>query len=615
MRNPKVKNHKRGQTATPRNKRKRVLIVAIVLASIAACGVAWAVWLGSTAAKVRSELESATALLPSLKQDVERSNRDGAQTIVEQMRQHTAVASEETRKPLWVLAAGIPGVGSNFGAVAEVARAADDVTSLGLVPLVSVLGSLDWNTLVPTSSGTDLEPLEKASPNVIAAARAVDMSADRLDMIDTGKLVPQVAEPLNEVRSQLHDVRDALSSAAVAAQLVPGMLGSEAPRNYLLMIQNNAEVRSSGGIPGALAVLRLEKGKMTLAGQSSAGELGSMSPTLPLDQETQSIYSTRVGKYMQDVNLTPDFPTAASIAQAMWEKKTGLRVDGVVSIDPVVLSYVLDATGPVSLRGAENVLGSLELPTELNGENVVKTLLSDVYSKIEQPKLQDAYFAAVAQEIFGALSDGKGDTKGLVAGVVRGTEEGRVLIWSATTEEQSVLARYPLSGSVSGPSISPAQFGVYFNDGTGAKMDYYIKRTVQLVGKCPADGYEQTTVRITSENTAPMDAATSLPPYVTGNGVFGVPPGSVQTNIVAYGPVQANVETVTLEGQRIEFAPYFHANRPVGVYALRLAPGETKTVEVTFGKIVQHTEPNIFVTPTVRPVKDVVLSTAHATCG
>ncbi len=318
---------------------------------------------------------------------------------------------------------------------------------------------------------------------------------------------------------------------------------------------------------------------------------------------------------MQDVNLTPDFPTAASTAQQMWERQTGQRVDGVVSIDPVTLGYVLKATGPINISDTNSLtLEGTTLPTQLNGANVVKTLLSDVYKEIEKPEMQDLYFADVAQEVFSALAEGKGAAKGLLDGIAKGTSEGRVLLWSANVSEQSVISKYQVSGSISGPSVAPAQFGVYFNDGTGAKMDYYVKRTVQLVKECPKDGYEQTTVRITSTNTAPADAATSLPPYVTGDGVFGVPPGSVQTNIVAYGPAQAHVETAKLDGQKTEFAPYFHGNRPVGVLAIRLAPGDSKTVDFTFGKIVQHTEPNVVVTPTVQDVKDVTLPTETAAC-
>ena len=135
-----------------------------------------------------------------------------------------------------------------------------------------------------------------------------------------------------------------------------------------------------------------------------------------------------------------------------------------------------------------------------------------------------------------------------------------------------------------------------------------------MLKECPKDGYEQTTVRITSENTAAADAIPSLPAYVTGDGNFGVTPGSVQTNVIVYGPAQSHVETVKLSGQRTEFAPYLHGNRPVGVVAVLLAPGESKIIDVTFSKIVQHTEPNLSVTPTVQSVKDVILPTESTAC-
>ncbi|WP_367767977.1 DUF4012 domain-containing protein [Arthrobacter sp. HS15c] len=565
---------------------------------------------------ISEELTTATMLIDPLKDAVSSNDPVTATSTVEKIKSHTAVAKEAASDPLWSLASSIPWVGPNFSAVAEVARSADDVANLGLAPLVKVYDSLDWNSLVPSSTGTNLDSLEQASPYVTSAAYAVRASGDRLDKINVDRLLPQVADPLTRARLQLQEVSGTLDAAANASQVLPVMLGANSPRNYLLMIQNNAEARASGGIPGALAVLNVDHGKLTLGAQSNAAEVGVMDPVIPLDPEQQHIYSSRMGKFMQDVNLTPDFPTAASTAQTMWERKTGQHVDGVVSIDPVVLSYVLDATGPVTISSPELLaITGAGLPTELNGNNVVQTLLSDVYAKVEQPKLQDAYFASVAQEIFAALSGGKGEAKGILDGLTRGVQEGRVLIWSGLSDEQSVIAKYPVSGSVTGASVSPAQFSVYFNDGTGAKMDFYVKRTVQLIRECPKDGYEQTIVRVTSTNTAPSDAADSLPAYVTGAGIFGVPAGSVQTNIVAYGPAQANIESATLDGKKTEFAPYLHGNRPVGVLATRLAPGESRTIEFTFGKIVQHTEPDLFVTPTVQDVKDVMLPTQNLPCG
>lgn len=604
-----------GRPRPPKHDR-RSLFVALAFLSAFVLALAGAGWLAAKASAIHSELNQAVALVEPLKSAVTSDDSSRASAIVEQLRAHTNAAKQAANDPTWTLASSLPSFGANFSAVAEVARSADDVVAHGIEPLIEVHSSLNWETLLPSSSGSTLGPLEAASPKISAAADAVRLSAEKLNQIDVKSLLPEVADPLSTATSQLQEVTGALDAAADASAVAPRMLGAQESRRYLLIIQNNAETRASGGIPGALAVLNLDKGKLTLDAQSSATDLGVMQPSVAIDPEQQHIYSGRLGKYMQDINLTPDFPTAASTAQAMWERTTGQRVDGVISIDPVALSYVLDATGPVKITSPEVLsLAENKLPTELSGDNVVATLLSDVYASIEEPELQDAYFAGVASEIFAAFSNGMSNAQALSKGLTRGTEEGRISVWSGVEAEQSLISKYALSGSITGPSVSPAQFGVYFNDGTGAKMDYYVKRTVQLIKECPKDGYEQTTIRVTSTNTAPADAATSLPAYVTGNGVFGVPPGSVQTNIVAYGPVQAQVETAKMDGQKTEFAPYFHDTRPVGVLAIRLAPGESKTVDFTFGKIVQHTEPNVVVTPTVQDVKDVTLATETVACG
>lgn len=613
---PEGPNESTDSTLPPgRIPQRRLLQFGLSIATIVAVLGVGAVWLAVTASTIRSELAAATGLVPQLKQEITESNTEAAVNTVSILRTHTSAARQAADAPLWTLASDLPWIGPNLRAVAEVARSADDVASLGLTPLAAVYQSLNWDSLLPNSSGTNLDPLKAAAPTVVSSAYAVQTSAERLQGIDSSQLLPQVAGPLEEAKHDLKQAVGALSSAADAASIAPSMLGADGQKTYLLMIQNNAEARASGGIPGAIAVLNLKQGKLSMGAQSSAAQVGIVAPPLPVDPQQQQIFSARLGKYMQDVNLTPDFPTAAATAQAMWEKKTGQHVDGVISVDPVVLGYILQATGPVALNGPELAeIKSAGLPTELTSSNVVPTLLSDVYAKIKQPRLQDAYFAGVAKEVFAALSSGKGEAKGVITGITRGAEEGRVLLWSGDAQQQAVIAKYKLSGSISGPSVAPAEFGVYFNDGTGAKMDYYVKHTVQLVKECPTDGYEQTTVRVTSVNSAPTNAATALPEYVTGGGTYGVPPGSVQTNVVAYGPVQANVETAFVDGQREPFAPYIHANRPVGVVAQRLAPGESKTVEFTFGKIVQHTEPNLVVTPSVQPVKDVILPTENTAC-
>lgn len=572
-------------------------------------------WLGFKATAISADLNAANQLVPKLRDDVLRDDATAAVATLTDLQEHTSRARKAATDPVWTMAGTIPWFGANFQATTEVATSADDVAQLGAAPLVGIFKTLDWKSLLPNGQGLDLKPMAAAQPKLASAAQAVRQSSDRLNGINADALLPQISAPLIHAREQLSFLRDGIDAAADAANVLPAMMGEQSSRRYLLLIQNNAESRATGGIPGALAVLNVDNGKLSLDSQTSATAMGAFNPTVNVDPEQSRIYSARLGKFMQDVNLTPDFPTAAQIAQAMWKTEKGEQLDGVLSIDPIALGYILDATGPVHISDPllREVAGD-NLPTELTAKNVVPTLLSDVYSKISEPDLQDVYFAGVAQEVFTKLSAGSGDTKKLIDGLTRGASERRILLWSSKADEESIVSQYPLGGSVTGAGISPAEFGVYFNDGTGAKMDYHVARTVQLIQECPADGYSQVKVRITSTNKGPKDAATSLPEYVTGGGAFGVPAGSVQTNVIAYGPVQSNVETAFVAGKKIGFASHRHSGRPVGSVTVRLAPGQSSTIEFTFDKIVQHTDPQLSVTPTVQPLKDVVLDTIPAKC-
>ncbi|WP_081710044.1 DUF4012 domain-containing protein [Arthrobacter sp. 35W] len=606
---PSTTRRRTEQIARRRSRRRFRLSLGTLSAAALLIIIGSTAWLGFRAGQIKDQLEATTQLLPQLQTELISNNHDGSLATLDSLREHTASARSAGTDPVWKAASSLPWIGPNLSAVSEVAITADDIVNLAAAPMVGALDSLDWKALTPANGAISLEPLKKATPSVIAAANTVQLSYDRLADIDSGVLLPQIAAPLDSARVELDSVRQILNTASTAAQLVPTMMGSDGTRNYLLLVQNNAEIRATGGIPGALAVIQADNGKIKLLGQGSATALGQFKPPLPVDEAQEAIYTNRLGMYMQDVNLTPDYPTAARTAQAMWEQRNpGHTIDGVISLDPVALALLLQATGPVDVSTSlTQSLAKAGLPTRLTSDNTVQTLLSDVYSKIKEPVAQDAYFAEVAQQVFAAVSSGQGSGEDLMTKLADGVEENRILVWSAHPPEQQILQSQPIGGAISGPSVAPASFAVYFNDGTGAKMDYYVKRTVQLVRRCDDGGYAQYTSRITLTNTAPEDAATSLPEYVTGGGAFGVEPGHVATNIVAYGPTLARVHQARLDGATIGVGSYKHADRPVGVVRVDLAPGQSTTVEVDFSKVVQSSEPQLAVTPTVQSLANVVL--------
>ncbi|WP_139346803.1 DUF4012 domain-containing protein [Sinomonas mesophila] len=566
---------------------------------LAACGVlaAQALWL-------RSDLLRAAELAPRLESELAERRIPEAQGTLGELRERASGARAAASGPLWDLAAGLPWIGPNLRAGTAAAQAADTLASKALPLLLEVASTVDPGAVLPGREPKDLAPLAQAVPKVEAAAEAVRSAEGLLGAVDTSAIVPQLAGPVRSAHDDVARLRGLLDTGEAAARMAPGLLGADGPRTYLVLVQNNAEARASGGIPGALVEVTLDRGAMTLGKQGSASGLGSFLPRIPVDPVQQRIYSTRLGRYMQDVNLTPDFPTAGATAAAMWEREGGKHVDGVVSLDPVALARLLGALGPVELEGREFApFRAAGLPATLTAENATRTLLSDVY-RIEEPKLQDVYFAAVAREIFASFSAADGDPVALARAVTAVVEDGRLFFYSSRPEEQATVAGWDVGGAIDRPGADEARFGAYFNDGTGAKMDYYVRRTVELVTECTPEG-TRAVMRITVENTAPADAATALPRYVTGNGAFGIPPGSVQTNVIAYGPKRAAVEGLRIDGRQSGLHADVHAGRPLATSVVRLSPGQKASLEFVFSRI-PEAPLMLDVTPGVQPKAQVV---------
>lgn len=571
-------------------------------------------WLAINVTAVKNDLYAAKALAPSFQQHLTAKDDASARETLGRLRMHTDAAKRIVSDPVWKLASALPVVGPNFGAVTEIALSADSLVNRTAEPLLRVSSALDLRALSFADGQFDLAPVVDSSAAVVSAANAVELSYDRLKGIEPAPLLPEVIDSLETVTAELDRIRGPLTAAAKTTTILPAMLGADESRNYLVLVQNSAEVRATGGLPGSLAVVKVNKGAIQLGAQVSGASMGRFEPPVEVDALQTLMYTARLGTFISDVNLTPDFPTAAKSAKAMWEKRHPSRIDGVIAVDVVTLAHLLEATGPITLTTSAGPEGLSQLPTKLTSKNVVQALLSDAYRALASNELQDKYFAAVSEEVFKKLTGRGTSVKKLVDALAKSTEENRLLLWSDRKDEQNILSQTTLGGSTSGLNVGGASFGVYFNDGTGAKMDYYVRRTVQLTTECSKDSYSKVKVVVTLHNTAPWDAETVLPKFVTGGGRYGVPAGTVQTNVITYGPAQSLIETVHQDGKKMAFGAQLHDSRPVGTLTTRLRPGEATKVEVVFGRIDQQVEPNVRVTPTVQPNKEVLMPPKHSAC-
>jgi hypothetical protein len=135
----------------------------------------------------------------------------------------------------------------------------------------------------------------------------------------------------------------------VLATNLPSILGQDINKNYLILFENNMELRPTGGFIGSYGVANFGGGKLNGLNindiYSADGQLkGHVEPPAPIKD-----YLNEANWWFRDSNWNPDFPTSAERAEWFLSKEMGQEVDGVVAIDLQPIKDILNYTGPIFL--------------------------------------------------------------------------------------------------------------------------------------------------------------------------------------------------------------------------------------------------------------------------
>lgn len=540
-------------------------VVGVILIAVIA-GTLWIVFRGIAAAQylqaARTQVEQAAEVI---------DDPDSAAISIRQIRSDAQAARALTSDPVWSLGSQLPWIGPQLSAVSTIAAALDDVSTEALTPLADVLATVDLDAFRFENGGIDLSAFVDVREAAAQAARGMASASDSLNGIDTTPLLGPLRDVVETAGVQLETAAGAADALYRTTELLPTMLGAEEKRTWLLLFQNPSELRSLGGMPGATAVLSAENGKVQLVEQGTASMPRFEEPVIQLDPELTALYGDRPAVYFSGTTVLPDFALAAPLAREMWQREHGTDADGVLSLDPIALSYLLEATGPVTLPTGET----------LKADTAVDFLLNGVYLKYDDPVMQNLVFAQTASTVLDTLMSGRADPAKVLAALAHAADDRRLLLWSSHEDEQRILADTTLSGHLPVTDEDAARFGVYLNDGTGSKLGYYLDVDTQLTwNRCgPEQVTSEAELTLTLTNTAPADAATSLPSDITG-GYYGVPAATLRVVTFVYLPTGSNLLESGLSGD-LQFGGGRDRDHRVLSFGTDLAPGESTTATLT----------------------------------
>lgn len=566
---------------TPRRLGVGLPLVLLVLALVW-CG--WLVW------SVQGELRAAEQAARTARTAATEGDRATAEAQVAVLRGHAAEAAAHTGGMGWRVLTWLPVVGDDARGVRALSTALDRIGTEGAEPL---LATLDTVQTLNRGGRIDLAAL-RSLREPVARAHAALAEADReLDGVDPSGFTGVLKGRYAEFSDIVTELEDGLAAARDATEVLPTALGGKGQRNYLVAFLNNAEIRSSGGMPGSYAHIRAEKGRIELVAQGAPGDLAPReTPVLPLSAEEEELFGIQLGVYFQDANFIQDMPRTAGLMAAWWREHTGEQLDGVLTLDTVGMSYLLPGAGSVTLPDG----------TALTEQNAVSQLLHTTYLTVPDPDAQNELFASVASATFEAITSGVRDQMALVRGLGRAAGEGRLLVHSFHDHEQQVLAGTRMAGELtSAPATSP-EVDLGFDDATASKMSYYLRYAPEVEATSCRGGVQQLRGRMPVSSVVGVEEALRLPPSIVNDGQFGTEPGSQTVLTRIYGPVGGAVDTVVIDGRQIEFDVVRLHGRPVVNLALLLGPGQTNDVVWTMTSGPGQAGPvELGVTPGIEP--------------
>jgi hypothetical protein len=309
-------------------------------------------------------------------------------------------------------------------------------------------------------------------PDRIAALRRLGdlarVADDRLTGVGLGPrvgLLPPLARARNRFSGELAEVRTGLRRAALGAPALADVLGG--PRRYLVFAANNAEMRAGSGMFLSVGELVTGPEGIELGEMRSVTEVAVPPGAVPLEGDLADRWGWLApNQEWRNLMTSPRFDAAAPLAARMWEAAGNQPVDGVLVLDPVALSGLLTATGPVTIDGRD-----------IGPDDVVDDLLHDQYVGVPPEGLDQRreQLGRIAGAVFDDLDAGEWSAPHLADGLAEAAAGRHLLLWSAAAAEQAGWQALGVDGSVGPDSLSVAVL-----NRAGNKLDPFLGVSADL---------------------------------------------------------------------------------------------------------------------------------------
>ena len=402
--------------------------------------------------------------------------------------------------PLIGLARMLPPTASNIrgaddvvAATGDLLDAADDGLAIGhrFVEIRAAQAADPGNASILSQL---VELMATSREQALAAQAAVASASERLARVPNG-LLGQVESVRDAMTTRIEKYGAILDTYVTASARLPAILGWDGPRRYLVLTQDPAELRPSGGLIGSYGIVAFDRGRITERTFLNVSPLDGRTG-YPFVRPPQELADYLLGPtqswQLADAGWSPDFPTSAQDALRLYTNESGdARIDGVVGITTLTIDELLKVTGPITVPEYDATIAS--------GETTLKVLQ---LTRAPRKPGEDAkaFLPLFANELLGALFALPPRQWADILGSADAFSQGHLLqAWFKDSNDEAFVVA---SGFGGGVRQDPGDFlyPVDSNVAPATKLDYWTARTLDLSVQIDAVGNARDTLTVTWDN-------------------------------------------------------------------------------------------------------------------
>lgn len=388
-----------------------------------------------------------------------------------------------------------------------------------IAPYADLLGLKGKSSFVLKSTDeriqTAVATLDKLTPKIGEISEALEIINNEVKDIDPNRYPPTFLKfaprvQIEKFKSMTEELTGLFISARPLLQITPSLLGEKDPKRYLVIFQNDKELRPTGGFMTAYAIFIFDKGKMKV---EESGDIYKLDQQTSIQKKPPQPFIDHLNVYklyLRDTNFEPDFAVSMKQFDEVYATIRGKgRYDGIIAVDTHVLVEAMKILGPIPAYGANftadpdircggcpNVIYELE---DYAGKRVG-------YVREDRKDIIGVLLYQIMQKALG-VSPGKYWGK-LFQMSLAEVAQKHILVFLHDSGAQSGVEAFNMGGRIKGFEgdylhINDANLG-------GAKSNMFVRESVKVDYQSGSDGTITKTVTINYKNPQPGSPGCNL---------------------------------------------------------------------------------------------------------